>query len=134
VSSLNNLGQAADGKTDLGNYSASGHSLARKESEVRGRAEWTREMERTLIHALLKEVQKGKRAESGFKKEAWASVHEALKERYQVELSVTQVKNKVTVVRYTSSLCLFYMRSQSALRPPENIQLITNSLSLLHNL
>ncbi|KAG3081147.1 hypothetical protein PI124_g18737 [Phytophthora idaei] len=41
----------------------------------------------------------GKRADSGFKKEAWVAVHEAINEQFSKELTIQQIKTRVQTLK-----------------------------------
>ena len=48
----------------------------------------------TLLRILYDQVLQGKRAENGFKKEAWTAAKEGLRDVYQIDLEATQLKTK----------------------------------------
>ncbi len=52
-------------------------------------------MESCLVNALVKAVDDGKRAENGFKKDAWMDVQKALqKEIPDLSIAISQIKSK----------------------------------------
>ena len=55
---------------------------------------WTIEMEATMYSTLCIQVQLGKRADSGFKKEAWQAVNKAILEASGVIITTKQCKSK----------------------------------------
>jgi hypothetical protein len=55
---------------------------------------WTVEMEAVMYSTLCIQVQLGKRADSGFKKEAWQAVCEAILDTFQVTVTTAQCKSK----------------------------------------
>ena len=55
---------------------------------------WSEVTTQTLLKALQEEALQGKKAENGFKKEAWTAVRSALKEEDKVDLEVIQLKSK----------------------------------------
>ncbi|KAG0636920.1 hypothetical protein HOY80DRAFT_975373 [Tuber brumale] len=65
------------------------------------RAEWDKEMEQVLINALVLQARLGKRTESDFKKEAWKEgVRSTLNCHFSQALTVAQVKNKITMLKW----------------------------------
>ena len=58
---------------------------------------WSKDMHRVLLETLIAQCRLGKRADSGFKKEAWTAVLHAVSEVYNGTLTITekQVKSKV---------------------------------------
>ena len=54
---------------------------------------WTGEMERTLLDVLLNQVNNGKRADNGFKKEVWSAAEAAVQDLCPA-LTHEQAKNK----------------------------------------
>lgn len=63
------------------------------------RAQWSEEAEKSLIDILVNEVRRGKRAENGFKKDSWTLATNVLNEKYGLGLSLTQVKNKINMIK-----------------------------------
>ena len=59
-----------------------------------GKIKWTEAMVDTLLRILYDQVLQGKRAENGFKKEAWTAAKEGLRDVYQIDLEATQLKTK----------------------------------------
>lgn len=57
------------------------------------RISWTAEMERTLLKVLLNQANNGRRAEKGFKKEAWIAAENAVQHLCPT-LTHSQAKNK----------------------------------------
>jgi hypothetical protein len=55
---------------------------------------WTVEMEALMYSTLCTEVQRGKRADNGFKKEAWLAVCKAILDTFQVTVTIDQCKSK----------------------------------------
>ena len=58
------------------------------------RAIFDQAREKFLIKALLKQVQAGKRADSGWKKEAWNDVLAQFNQKFSGDYTVAQLKNK----------------------------------------
>jgi hypothetical protein len=56
---------------------------------------WSIDMEGVLYSTLCTQVELGKRADSGFKKEAWYAVTKAILDAFHVVVSVKQCKSKV---------------------------------------
>jgi hypothetical protein len=53
-------------------------------------------MEVTLLESLLSAAGEGKRADGGFKREAWEKVLQAMREKYPLqEFELRQLKNKI---------------------------------------
>ncbi|KAH8730725.1 hypothetical protein GQ44DRAFT_822893 [Phaeosphaeriaceae sp. PMI808] len=52
-------------------------------------ARWTDEMELALIEAFVTAIDRGWRADSGYKAEAWANKHNALKKDWKVWVDLT---------------------------------------------
>ena len=63
------------------------------------RAVFDSDKEKFIIEALLRQTESGKRADSGWKKEAWNAVLLALNKQFSVVYTVNQIKNKVDNVR-----------------------------------
>ncbi|KAG6944965.1 hypothetical protein JG688_00016809, partial [Phytophthora aleatoria] len=63
------------------------------------RASWDLEMDIFLIEAMTDQAKAGKRADSGFKKEAWVAVHEAINEQFSKELTIQQIKTRVQTLK-----------------------------------
>ena len=55
---------------------------------------WSEVTTQTLLKVLQEEALQGKKAENGFKKEAWTAVRSALKKEDNVDLEVVQLKSK----------------------------------------
>ena len=60
------------------------------------RVSWTSEIEEALLETLLEQARAGKRADSGFKKEAWVDVVQKVQAaiRRPYALTVSQCKSK----------------------------------------
>jgi hypothetical protein len=56
---------------------------------------WTKEMERKLLDLLQEQVQLGKKAEGGFKKEAWTAIERRFNNEMKMKLSKENFKNKL---------------------------------------
>jgi len=56
---------------------------------------WTKEMERKLLDLLQEQVQLGKKAEGGFKKEAWTAIERRFNNEMKMRLSKENFKNKL---------------------------------------
>ncbi len=77
----------------------------KKRQSYNDRLVWKDDMEQYLIDRLLITVQKGKRAENGFKKEAWTDVLLAMREKFtttrfevkQLKSKTDQLKKKYTI-------------------------------------
>ncbi|KAF4027577.1 Myb/SANT-like DNA-binding domain [Phytophthora infestans] len=52
-----------------------------------------------LVEAMTDQAKAGKRADSGFKKEAWVAVHESMNERFNKELTIQQIKTRVQTLK-----------------------------------
>jgi hypothetical protein len=52
-------------------------------------------MEALLFHTLVEQVNIGKRADSGFKKEAWLACYIAINNIYMQSITVDKCKSKV---------------------------------------
>lgn len=65
------------------------------------RANWTLEQDECLIDVLLEQVRKGRRADSGFKKEAWTAAVAAVNKRFGLHYSAQQVKSRQAQVSTT---------------------------------
>ncbi|MCJ1378516.1 hypothetical protein MMC17_001615 [Xylographa soralifera] len=55
---------------------------------------WTDEAEASLLATLCEEVDRGRRADSGYKKEAWVEVVDTLEADLGLEVTIDQPKNK----------------------------------------
>ena len=62
--------------------------------EVAAKATFTAAMQGYLIRLLVKQADNGKKADIGFKKEAWNEVLAKFNEKFQVEYTVDKLKNK----------------------------------------
>jgi hypothetical protein len=61
---------------------------------------WTKEMEETMIQELVRQVvDNGKRADSGFKREAWTAVVDVVQACTGQEITVERCKNKMDVLK-----------------------------------
>ena len=56
--------------------------------------QWTKEMEEVMFNELYRQDQLGKRADAGFKAEAWTVVLEKVQEVYTGPLTIAQLKSK----------------------------------------
>jgi hypothetical protein len=92
------------------------------------RIEWTTEMIHVLFTELLDQAQDGKRADSGFKKEAWDSVLREVRAVYIGPLTITlqKVKQKEQTFKGYYKDWKF-LRAQSGFGWDEEMQMITAS-------
>ena len=72
--------------------------VATTNSDAAARANWTTEKDQLVVDTLLEQVAKGKRAESGFKQEAWRVATAALQKEFLVDYSSQQDKSRVAIV------------------------------------
>jgi Myb/SANT-like DNA-binding domain len=83
-----------------------------QESGKSSHVKWSEDMEKTLLNELLNQVQNGKKADSGFKKEAWVAVLFAVLEITTQQVTIQQCKNKADALKAQwKDLC--YLREQS---------------------
>ncbi len=73
---------------------------------------WTLKIEETLFGTLLEQVNIGKRADSGFKKEAWTACCIAIKNATGQLVTIEKCKNKVEAMK-TSWRDLNWLKDQS---------------------
>lgn len=84
---------------------------------------WTFEMEEILFLTLLEQVDIGKRADSGFKKEAWISCCNEIKNATGQLVTVGKCKNKVEAMK-ASWRELNWLKDQSGFGWDENTGLV----------
>ncbi|KAI5780390.1 Myb/SANT-like DNA-binding domain-containing protein, partial [Geopyxis carbonaria] len=60
---------------------------------------WTDEMIRILLSSLVQSVNEGKRAENGFKKDAWQKAKIEVNAVHGTKLEVTQLKTKYAALK-----------------------------------
>lgn len=72
-------------------------TLAKKESDC-GRATWVPERDEFLVMNLQAQAELGKRADSGFKKEAWKAITVAFNQRFAVVYLPGQLKSRLDTV------------------------------------
>lgn len=62
---------------------------------------WTEEMERALLQSMVDAVRNGKRAESGFKKEAWIQALKDIQESRTISeaIAMEKIKNKLNSLK-----------------------------------
>ena len=70
------------------------------------RANWVPEQDECLVDVLLNQIAQGKRADSGFKKEAWVAVVRELANKLGVQYSAQQVKSRQAQVLLGDALPL----------------------------
>jgi hypothetical protein len=63
-----------------------------------GRACWTEERDLHLVDGLLEQVYQGKRADSGFKRDAWTAVTLSLNNTFNVQYTTQQLKSRIVQV------------------------------------
>ncbi|CAK4472293.1 unnamed protein product [Aphanomyces euteiches] len=63
-------------------------------------ASWSADRDEFLVRALLAQVSKGKRSDSGFKKEAWSEVTTAFNERFRTTYHTSKIKSRLDCVSY----------------------------------
>ena len=74
------------------------------------RATWDLEKDAFLIFLLQEQVNRGKRADSGFKKEAWTSVTDDFNKRFTVIYKLDQIKARQKLVYYIYSVIVFVIK------------------------
>jgi hypothetical protein len=74
-------------------------TIAKKESDG-GRATWVAERDEFLVINIQAQADLGKRADSGFKKDAWKTVTIAFNERFDVVYLPAQLKSRLDSVRF----------------------------------
>lgn len=87
---------------------------------------WTFAMEEALFNELIHQDELGKRADSGFKKEAWTAVLAEVYKRTTQQLTVERCKNKVDIMR-TYWRGFNYLKNQSGFGFNEKTGLIEAS-------
>jgi len=70
---------------------------SKSSSNVR-RAKWDLEKDAWLVALLQEQVVRGKRADSGFKKEAWYTVNDDFNKRFTVSYKQDQIKARYKLV------------------------------------
>jgi hypothetical protein len=97
-------------------------------TEDQDRIEWTPEMIQVLFAELLEQVQDGKRADSGFKKEAWESVLREVQRvytgPYTIPLPKVKAKEQAFKALYKDWK---FLRDQSGFGWDEETRMITAS-------
>ncbi|KAF4032724.1 Myb/SANT-like DNA-binding domain [Phytophthora infestans] len=73
--------------------------MSARSSSAAARASWDLDMDVFLVEAMTDQEKAGKRADSGFKKEAWVAVHESMNERFNKELTIQQIKTRVQTLK-----------------------------------
>ncbi|EEY55974.1 uncharacterized protein PITG_08721 [Phytophthora infestans T30-4] len=73
--------------------------MSARSSSAAARASWDLDMDVFLVEAMTDQAKTGKRADSGFKKEAWVAVHESMNERFNKELTIQQIKTRVQTLK-----------------------------------
>ncbi|KAF4033625.1 Myb/SANT-like DNA-binding domain [Phytophthora infestans] len=73
--------------------------MSARSSSAAARASWDLDMDVFLVEAMTDQAKAGKRADSGFKKEAWVAVHESMNERFNKELTIQQIKTRVQTLK-----------------------------------
>ena len=58
------------------------------------RAIFDQTKEKFLVKALMKQMHAGKRADTGWKKEAWTEVQQKFNQKFSGDCTVPQLKNK----------------------------------------
>jgi hypothetical protein len=87
---------------------------------------WTFAMEEALFNELIHQDELGKRADSGFKKEAWTAVLAEVRKRTTQQVTVERCKNKVDVMK-TYWRGFNYLKNQSGFGFNETTGLIEAS-------
>jgi hypothetical protein len=90
---------------------------------------WTHEMEQVLFSELMDQARDGKRADAGFKKEAWVAVREEVQRVYTgppVYITIDKLKSKELVYKGLYKDWKF-LRDQSGFGWDEETQMITAS-------
>lgn len=87
---------------------------------------WTFEMEEILFCTLLEQVDIGKRADSGFKKEAWTACSDVIKNTTGQFVSIEKCKNKVEAMK-ASWRDLNWLKDQSGFGWDEKTGLVQAS-------
>lgn len=82
-------------------------TMSARSSSAAARASWDLDMDVFLVEAMTDQAKAGKRADSGFKKEAWVAVHESMNERFNKELTIQQIKTRVQTVIRSSEFTVF---------------------------
>jgi Myb/SANT-like DNA-binding protein len=66
---------------------------------VDGKITWTFKMEEALVNELVQQVEQGKRADSGYKKEAWAAAITQVEHATSRVVTLEQCKNKIDTMK-----------------------------------
>lgn len=72
--------------------------MRKKQAKQSIRAIWTEERDKIIIDALLEQAMQGKRADSGFKKEAWVAVERTLNKKTNLTFTKQQIKSRIALV------------------------------------
>jgi membrane protein involved in colicin uptake len=68
------------------------------EADKSGSASWTDDMTTTIVRKMLDMKRKGRQSDNGWKTGAWKEACDSVNHRYNLHLTVTQIKNKMTAV------------------------------------
>lgn len=68
-----------------------------KKTKQASRAIWTSERDKIVIDALIDQARQGKRADSGFKKEAWVAIEKELNKKTKLSFTKQQIKSRVAL-------------------------------------
>ncbi|KAH9116974.1 hypothetical protein AeMF1_009076, partial [Aphanomyces euteiches] len=63
------------------------------------RASWSNERDEFLVTALQAQVVKGKRSDSGYKKETWVEVTAAFNDRFGTTYHVSKIKSRLDCLK-----------------------------------
>lgn len=77
-----------------------------KKTKQAPRASWTAERDKIIIDALLDQAKQGKRADSGFKKEAWVAVEKELQNKTKLAFTKQQIKSRIALVNARVSIMI----------------------------
>lgn len=72
------------------------------------RALWDDDRDAFLVKLMLDQARAGKRADSGFKKEAWVTATDLFNAEFSVTLTVLQIKTRMQTVSTSTMLHLLY--------------------------
>eukprot|EP00474_Spongospora_subterranea_P001409 CRZ01867.1 hypothetical protein [Spongospora subterranea] len=88
------------------NHSMTIYPMPGAKQAIRGsRAAWDLDKDAVLISLMLEQARNGKRADSGFKKEAWTAVLVSLNSQFDLYYTLDQIKNRVKLLK--KQYCLF---------------------------
>jgi hypothetical protein len=89
-----------EGKTGKAKDTAdkASNKVDKAEADKSGSASWTDDMTTTLVRKMLDMKRKGRQSDNGWKTGAWKEACDIVNDRYDLHLTVTQVKNKMTAV------------------------------------